>query len=214
CRWAPSRRGRGQVSAESLQEEGLQLSLLVSSGWKMIRFHILPVVRRKQGARKLHSRPEEGGFPAGSLQKATQEADFIPCSSHHWRYSADRPVARLLRIVGLLRGHRLASLRLLDHVNREEWQEEGREGGLTFNHLKMVLLWATELFPSPEDWEDLDGSVYRLLVILLRCLATRNLPHFLHPEENLFRGAAASALYPRVRGFASSPSALLSSRST
>ncbi|XP_075773977.1 protein mab-21-like 4 [Pelodiscus sinensis] len=199
----------GQVSAESLQEEGLQLSLLVSSGWKMIRFHILPVVRRKQGARKLHSRPEEGGFPAGSLQKVTQEADFIPCSSHHWRYSADRPVARLLRIVGLLRGHRLDSLRLLDHVNREEWQEEGREGGLTFKHLKMVLLWATELFPSPEDWEDLDGSVYRLLVILLRCLATRNLPHFLHPEENLFRGAAASALYPRVRGFASSPARFL-----
>ncbi|CAM4624351.1 unnamed protein product [Caretta caretta] len=63
------------------------------------------------------------------------------------------------------------------------------------------------MFPSPEDWEDLEGSVYRLLVILLCCLATKNLPHFLYPEENLFQGEDLdlSALYHRVEGFASSP---------
>lgn len=71
----------------------------------------------------------------------------------------------------------------------------------------MVLLWATELFPSPEDWEDLEGSVYRLLVILLCCLVTKNLPHFLCPEENLFQGEDLdlNTLYHRVEAFASSP---------
>ena len=71
----------------------------------------------------------------------------------------------------------------------------------------MVLLWSTELFPSPEDWQDLEGSVYRLVVILLRCLATRHLPHFLHPEENLFRGEAAdlASLYRKVESFARDP---------
>ncbi|KAH1165917.1 hypothetical protein KIL84_023476, partial [Mauremys mutica] len=118
---------------------------------------------RKQGALKLHSRRREGGFPEGSLQKVTQWADFIPSSYNHWRYSTNRPIMKLLHIVGMLKGHHLDSLYLLDQVNSEDWKEEARKGGLTFNHLKMVLLWATELFPSPEDWEDLEGSVYQLL---------------------------------------------------
>lgn len=73
--------------------------------------------------------------------------------------------------------------------------------------LQMVLLWSMELFPSPEDWQDLEGSVYRLLVILLRCLATRHLPHFLHPEENLFQGEALdlTSLYHKVESFAQDP---------
>uniref|UniRef100_A0A8C8SE09 Mab-21 like 4 n=1 Tax=Pelusios castaneus TaxID=367368 RepID=A0A8C8SE09_9SAUR len=201
----------GDLSAESLKEDGLQLSLLVSSGWKMIRFNMIPVVRRKQSVLKLHGRRREGGFPEGSLQKVTHGADFIPSSYHHWRYSTNRHITKLLRVVGMLKGHHLDSLRLLDQVNSENWKEEGRKRGLTFHHLKMVLLWATELFPSPEDWEDLEGSVYRLLVILLCCLATKNLPHFLCPEENLFQGEDLdlSMLYHRVEAFASSPAHFL-----
>ena len=30
---------------------------------------------------------------------------------------------------------------------------------------------------APEDWAELQGAVYRPLVVLLCCLATRNLPH-------------------------------------
>lgn len=75
----------GDLCAESLKEEGLKLSLLVSSGWKMIRFNIIPVVQRKQRALKLHGRRREGGFPESSLQKVTQGADFIPSSYYHWR---------------------------------------------------------------------------------------------------------------------------------
>uniref|UniRef100_A0A452I8J2 Uncharacterized protein n=1 Tax=Gopherus agassizii TaxID=38772 RepID=A0A452I8J2_9SAUR len=154
--------------------------LLVSSGWKMIRFNIIPVVQRKQGALKLHSRCREGGFPEGNLQKVTQWADFIPSSYNHWRYSTNHPVMKLLHIMGMLKGHHLDSLHLLDQVNSEHWKEEDRKEGLTFNHLKISV-------PSPEDWEDLERSVYQLLVILLCCLVTKNLPHFLYPEENLFQ---------------------------
>lgn len=76
---------------------------------------------------------------------------------------------------------------------------------------QMVLLWSTELFPSPEDWQDLEGSVYRLLVILLRCLATQRLPHFLYPEENLFQGDHPdfTSLYPKVESFAWDPQRFL-----
>lgn len=72
---------------------------------------------------------------------------------------------------------------------------------------QMVLLWSTELFPSPEDWQDLEGSVYRLVVILLRCLATQHLPHFLHPEENLFQKEPTdlASLYCKVESFARDP---------
>lgn len=75
----------------------------------------------------------------------------------------------------------------------------------------MVLLWATELFPSPEDWEELEGSIYRLLVILLCSLATKNLPHFLRPEENLFQeeDLDLTTLYHKVEGFASTPQRFL-----
>lgn len=77
--------------------------------------------------------------------------------------------------------------------------------------LQTVLLWASALFPAPEDWAELQGAVYRLLVVLLCCLATGNLPHFLWPERSLLRGAGLDlrALYQRVEHFASQPEAAL-----
>lgn len=80
--------------------------------------------------------------------------------------------------------------------------------GLTpLTHPQMVLLWASTLFPGPEDWAELQGAVYRLLVVLLCCLATRNLPHFLHPEWNLLQDAGLdlNVLYRHVEHFASQP---------
>lgn len=77
--------------------------------------------------------------------------------------------------------------------------------------LQMVLLWAAVLFPAPEDWAELQGAVYRLLVVLLCCLATSKLPHFLHPVQNLLQdtGLDLRALYQRVELFASQPEAAL-----
>nr|XP_009663425.1 PREDICTED: uncharacterized protein C2orf54 homolog [Struthio camelus australis] len=197
----------GDLSAENLKEDATELSLLVRGGWKTILFNIVPVVRKQQEPLELSGRQSDRGFPEGSLQKATQEAHFVPASPYCWKSSTHLPVLKLLHAVGTLKGPRLDSLRLLDQVNCEEWREEGKKGGLTFDHLKMVLLWSTELFPSQEDWQDLEGSVYRLLVILLCCLATQRLPHFLHPEENLFQGEPLdlSSLYCKVESFARDP---------
>ncbi|KAM6414263.1 protein mab-21-like 4 [Rhynochetos jubatus] len=201
----------GDLSAENLQEDAMELSLLIRGGWKTIRFDIVPVVRRQQEPLRLKGRQSDRGFPEGSLQKATEEAHFVPASPHCWRSSTHLPILKLLQAVDTLKGPRLDSLRLLDQLRSQDWGEEGGKGGLTFNHLKMVLLWSMELFPSPEDWQDLEGSVYRLLVILLRCLATQHLPHFLHPEENLFQREAMdlASLYRKVESFARDPQRFL-----
>uniref|UniRef100_A0A8C4UAL3 Mab-21 like 4 n=1 Tax=Falco tinnunculus TaxID=100819 RepID=A0A8C4UAL3_FALTI len=201
----------GDLSAEHLQEDAMELSLLIRSSWKTIRFDIIPVVRRQQEPLQLEGRQSDRGFPEGSLRKATEEAHFIPASPHCWRSSTHIPILKLLQAVDMLKGPRLDSLRLLNQLHSQDWGEEGGKGGLTFNHLKMVLLWSTEFFPSPEDWQDLEGSVYRLLVILLRCLATRHLPHFLHPEENLFQGEALdfASIYCKVDSFAREPQRFL-----
>ncbi|KFZ58015.1 Uncharacterized protein C2orf54, partial [Podiceps cristatus] len=197
----------GHLSAENLKEDAMVLSLLIRGGWKNIRFDIVPVVRRQQELLQLKGRLSDQGFPAGSLRKATEEAHFVPASHHCWRSSTHLPILKLLQAVDMLKGHHLDSLRLLDQLCSQDWGEEGGKCGLAFSHLKMVLLWSTELFPSPEDWQDLEGSVYRLLVILLRCLATRHLPHFLHPEENFFQGETSdlASLYCKVDSFARDP---------
>ncbi|XP_009071400.1 PREDICTED: uncharacterized protein C2orf54 homolog [Acanthisitta chloris] len=197
----------GDISAENLQEDAMELSLLIRGGWKTIRFDIVPVVRIQQEPLQLQGRQSDRGFPEGSLRKATGEAHFVPASSHCWRSSTHLPILKLLWAVDTMKGPRLDSLRLLDQLRAQDWAEEGGKGGLTFNCLKMVLLWSTELFPSPEDWQDLEGSIYRLLVILLYCLVTQHLPHFLNPEENLFQGAAPdfASLYHKVESFAQDP---------
>ncbi|XP_062355105.1 protein mab-21-like 4 [Cinclus cinclus] len=201
----------GDISAENLREDAMELSLLIRGTWKTIRFDIVPVVRRQQEPLQLQRRQSDKGFPEGSLRKATEEAHFVPASPHCWRSSTHLPILKLLRGVDSLKGPRLDSLRLLDQLRDQDWGGQGGKGSLTFNHLKMVLLWSTELFPSPEDWQDLEGSVYRLLVILLRCLATQHLPHFLNPEENLFQGAGPdlTSLYHKVESFAWDPQRFL-----
>ncbi|EOA94779.1 Uncharacterized protein C2orf54, partial [Anas platyrhynchos] len=194
----------GDLSAENLKEDAIELSLLIRGGWKTVRFDIVPVVRRQQKPLRLQGRQRDRGFPEGSLQKATAEAHFIPASPRCWRSSAHLPVLKLLWAVDTLQGPRLDSLRLLEQLSSQDWREEDGSTGLSFDHLKMVLLWSTELFPSPEDWQDLEGSVYRLLV---RCLATRRLPHFLRPGENLFHGEPLdlASLQQKVEAFAQDP---------
>ncbi|XP_032125389.1 protein mab-21-like 4 isoform X1 [Sapajus apella] len=202
----------GSLNADSLREEQLHLSLLVSSGWRTIRFHVVPVVRRGLGVPALEGAQQMPGFPEASLRRVlSQGVDLVPASAQLWRTSTDYLLTRLLGELGSLQGHRLDSLSVLDRVNHESWRDGGRTDGLTFSHLKMVLLWASTLFPAPEDWAELQGAVYRVLVVLLCCLATRRLPHFLHPHHNLLQGSGLDlgVVYQRVEGFASQPEAAL-----
>lgn len=75
----------GDISAENLQEDAMELSLLIRGSWKSIRFDIVPVVRRQQEPLQLRRRQSDRGFPEGSLRKATEEAHFVPASPHCWR---------------------------------------------------------------------------------------------------------------------------------
>ncbi|XP_077725670.1 protein mab-21-like 4 [Canis aureus] len=202
----------GSLNADSLREEELHLSLLVSSGWRTVRFHVVPVVRRKHRVPALEGAQLMRAFPGGSLRRIVgQEVALVPAGAQLWRVSTDHLLTRLLGALGSFRGHRLDSLSILDRVNHESWRDSGQSPGLTYGHLKTVLLWASVLFPAPEDWAELQGAVYRLLVVLLCCLATRNLPHFLYPGCNLLRdtGLDLNALYQRVEHFASQPEASL-----
>nr|XP_045723377.1 protein mab-21-like 4 [Mirounga angustirostris] len=202
----------GSLNVDSLREEELHLSLLASSGWRTIRFNIMPVVRRRHRVPALEAAQLMQGFPEGSLKRIiSQEVALVPASAQHWRVSTDYLLTRLLAALGSFPGHRLDGLSILDRVNHESWRDGGQSPGLTFCHLKTVLLWASVLFPEPEDWAELQGAVYRLLVVLLCCLATRNLPHFLYPEWNLLKDAGLdlSTLYQHVEHFASQPEASL-----
>ncbi|KAJ7418323.1 hypothetical protein WISP_59526 [Willisornis vidua] len=201
----------GDVSAEHLQEDAMELSLVIRGTWKTIRFDIVPVVRRHREPLQRQGQQSDRGFPEGSLQKATEESHFVPASPHCWRSSTHLPILKLLYAVDTLKGHCLDSLRLLDQLRDQNWGGHSGKSGLTFDSLKMVLLWSMEFFPSLEDWQDLEGSVYRLLVILLRCLAIRHLPSFLNPEKNLFQGVATdlASLYHKVESFAWDPQRFL-----
>lgn len=152
------------------------------------------------------------GFPEGLVRRiCSQGESLVPASAQFWRRCSDRLLSALLRALGSLQGHRLDSLSILDRINHEHWRDGGRSPGLTFSHLKLVLLWAATLFPAPEDWAELQGAVYRLLMVLLCCLATRKLPGFLRPETNALGDAGLDlhALYQCAEHFASQPEAAL-----
>ncbi|XP_040828372.1 protein mab-21-like 4 [Ochotona curzoniae] len=202
----------GSLSAASLREEQLHLSLVVSGGWRKIRFNVVPVVRKGHWEPALEGAHLSPGFPEGMLDRILgQGVDLVPASVQDWSTSTDYLLTRLLQALGSLPGHRLDGLCILDRVSHESWRDGGQSPGLTFSHLKAVLLWASALFPSPEDWADLQGAVYRLLVVLLCCLATQHLPHPLWPRLNLLptSGLDLHALYQRVERFASQPEASL-----
>lgn len=107
-------------------------------------------------------------------------------------------------------GHRLDSLSLLDRINSDHWLPEQNYRGLKFKHFKTVLLWAMKFFPSSEDWVDMESSVYRMLVVLLRCLALRDLPNYFMPEINVFHEDFQppfdfQTVYKKVEDFAGFP---------
>lgn len=76
----------GSLNADSLREEELHLSLLVSSGWRTVCFHVVPVVRRRQKVPALEGTQLMHGFPEGSLKRiVSQKVALVPASAQHWR---------------------------------------------------------------------------------------------------------------------------------
>nr|XP_009941061.1 PREDICTED: uncharacterized protein C2orf54 homolog [Opisthocomus hoazin] len=126
----------GDLTAEYLQEDAMELSLLIRSGWGRPR-PALSSKRSREQPRRLKGRQSDRGFPQGSLRKATEEAHFVPASPLCWRSSTHLPVLKLLQAVDMLKGLHLDSLLLLDQLRSQDWGEEAGKGGLTFNHLKL-----------------------------------------------------------------------------
>ena len=76
----------GSLNADSLREEELHLSLLVSSGWRTVRFHVVPVVRRKHRVPALEGAQLMRAFPGGSLRRIVgQEVALVPAGAQLWR---------------------------------------------------------------------------------------------------------------------------------
>ncbi|KAM9085549.1 LOW QUALITY PROTEIN: protein mab-21-like 4 [Megaptera novaeangliae] len=124
------------LSADSLREEQLGPSLLVSSGWRTIRFNVVPMAQRKLRVPALEGARLVPGFPEGGLERIIrQEVALVP-AAEHWRVSTDHLLTRLLAVLGSLQGHHLDGLSVLDRVNHESWREGGKGPGLTLGHLK------------------------------------------------------------------------------
>lgn len=85
CSLLPNPLPLGDISAENLRDDAMELSLLIRGSWKTIRFDIVPVVKRQQEPLQLQRRRSDRGFPEGSLRRATEEAHFVPASPHRWR---------------------------------------------------------------------------------------------------------------------------------
>lgn len=64
----------------------MRLSLLVSSGWRKIRFNVVPVVRKKHRVPALEGAHLKLGFPEGILRRiANHGVDLVPTNAQHWR---------------------------------------------------------------------------------------------------------------------------------
>nr|XP_032817981.1 protein mab-21-like 4 [Petromyzon marinus] len=189
----------GAVDASLLNLDGPSLCLLVRSGIRTITVTLVPVIHR---AARLWSggggpEEEEAPWPAlgpdSWLPRATVEEirstpqDVEAHAYYHWSPDFSETICKMLEGVDDDGGHRLDALAILDLVNRNHWRRKDAGGRLlTYTHLETVLLWALDFFPSPDDWLDLHSSVYRLLLLLLRCVWLRRLPHYFLPDRNLF----------------------------
>ncbi|XP_078419697.1 protein mab-21-like 4 [Cetorhinus maximus] len=200
----------GDVNASLLNFDGPRITLVLRNVMKSLRVNIIPVVRRAIEKFLEDGNQNEKGISETSKQATPENIDISNGTYYRWRFCFERPMWKLLERADADGGHRLDSLCLLDRIKTDHWLPGEHKRGLTFNLLKVVLLWAMKFFPAPEDWVDLESSVYRMLVVLLRCLALRNLPNYFMHEINLFHEDFQppfdfQTIYKKVEDFADKP---------
>uniref|UniRef100_A0A8C4N8B8 Mab-21-like HhH/H2TH-like domain-containing protein n=1 Tax=Eptatretus burgeri TaxID=7764 RepID=A0A8C4N8B8_EPTBU len=135
---------------------------------------------------------------------------------YHWSVCLSQAVQVVLE-AQRQGGHLLDALTILDSVNKIHWQRWNGMPILKIYHLQTALLWAMAFFPSLEDWADLESSVYRLVVILLRAANLQTLPDFFLPGVNAFTAGSTSPLqeedmrrlYGLLQNFATTPEQFL-----
>ncbi|XP_051874922.1 protein mab-21-like 4 [Pristis pectinata] len=200
----------GDVDASLLNFDGPRITLLLRNLIKPLRVNIIPIVRRAVEKYLGNGNQNEKIFSESIKQATLMNIDISNGTYYHWRFCFERPIKKLLEEADADGGHRLDSLCLLDRIKSDHWLPEKHKRGLTFKQLQMVLLWAMKFFPSSEDWVDLESSVYRILVVLLRCLVLRNLPNYFVHEINIFHEDYQpqfdfQTVYKKVEEFASFP---------
>ncbi|XP_007904727.1 protein mab-21-like 4 [Callorhinchus milii] len=203
----------GDVNGCLLNFEGPKIMLMVKDVSKHIQVNIMPVMLK---ATKTFL--DKGRNPAKTSSTtnnhATEHIDISSGNYYHWRFCFERPIWKLLDTADADGGNRLNSLCILDSINTNHWLPTKNKRGLKFQHLQMVLLWAMKFFPAPEDWVDLESSVYRILVVLLRCLTLWKLPNYFLPEINVFLEddqpqVDFKTIYTKVETFADIPEKFL-----
>ncbi|XP_048398172.1 protein mab-21-like 4 isoform X1 [Stegostoma tigrinum] len=204
----------GEVNASLLNFDGPRLTLVLRNLTKPLRVNIIPVLRKATEKLLESGFRNEKSFLETTSQATPENLDISNGTYYRWRYCFERPMWKLLEKADADGGHRMDSLCLLDRIKTDHWLPGEHKRGLTFNMLKMVLLWAMKFFPAPEDWIDLESSVYRMVVVLLRCLALQNLPNYFMHEINLFQENFQAqfdfqTIYKKVQGFADTPEKFL-----
>ncbi|XP_067898061.1 protein mab-21-like 4 isoform X2 [Heterodontus francisci] len=200
----------GDVNASLLNFDGPRITLVLRNITRPLRVNIVPVVRRATEKFLGNGNQNEKVFPETTKQALPENIDIRNGTYYQWRFCFERPMWKLLEKADVDGGYHLDSLCLLDRIKTDHWLPEEHKRGLTFNQLKMVLLWAMKFFPASEDWIDLESSVYRILVVLLRCLTLRNLPNYFMHEINLFHEDFQpqfdfQTIYKKVEEFADNP---------
>ncbi|XP_038672301.1 protein mab-21-like 4 [Scyliorhinus canicula] len=200
----------GDVNASLLNFDGPRITLVLRNVMKPIRVNIIPVVRRAMKTFLEDGNQKEKSIPETNKQVSPENIDISNGTYYRWRFCFERPMWKLLEKADTDGGHRLESLCILDRIKTDHWLPGEHKQGLSLNHLKMVLLWAMKFFPAQEDWVDLESSVYRILVVLLRCLTLQNLPNYFMHEINAFHEGFPpqfdfQTIYKKVEDFTDSP---------
>ncbi|EMP24579.1 Protein mab-21-like 3 [Chelonia mydas] len=111
--------------------------------------------------------------------------DLVPTIRNKVDMSMDWPRQDLRDIDLNGAGWRREALQLLKQINMDKWVP--RYGKvLTSYHLKMVLFWASDLNPEPENWATVLDALGTLLKVLEFSLEKKQLPSYFLPSMNFF----------------------------
>nr|XP_014425560.1 protein mab-21-like 3 [Pelodiscus sinensis] len=154
------------------------------------------------------------GKPPWNVEEIYGAGTDLVAKNSYWRLTFSLVETRLLADIDADGGRRRA-LRVLKQVNTEQWAP--RYGKvLTSYHLKMVLFWASYLYPEPQAWATGLDALGTLLKVLEFSLETRQLPSYFLPslnffawhrtkKENALRDVVLEALWREVRLMRCSP---------
>ncbi|KAJ1212635.1 hypothetical protein NDU88_000290 [Pleurodeles waltl] len=205
----------GKVTVQRLQQETPAVTFSVPHEQMNISVDLVPIIKHPLVGWKIPSPRSEQSWPSPEKIHEIQIAGVDLVAKHHlyWRYSFSRVERLLLERIDEGGGHRRNSLRILKKIRVDLWKKKYPKALVSY-HLKSVLFWACEVYPSSEHWEDLTESFKRLVDFLIFFLRDGRLPHyFLGSDVNLFKvdKSVLTEISQNVEKFRNSPEKYLQS---